>query len=181
MLNNNRIVDVTDLGEALQSNASLVHLKLSHNQIVDVNTFELALKINTTLTSLNFHHNKITDIGGRSLGIGLKSNTTLKRLSLFRNRILDVSDIVDALKTNEGSALEVMALSGKTQSPEHVRCLFQVSRDVMTPYIFFRALRKARRDYHSFQVVMGNNGGKFIKRRGRLAIEPFGGRGGGVN
>jgi len=97
-LGNNRITDVSKIGEALKTNNTLTWLSLSDNQITDVSKIGEALKTNKTLTTLYLGFNQITDVS--KIAEALKTNKTLTTLGLFRNQITDVSKIEEALKTN---------------------------------------------------------------------------------
>lgn len=88
-LSYNHLVDVTLLGDALQSNQSLLELHLDYNQIDANSAVALAqgLEHNNTLQVLNLNSNCIGNEGARALGRMLTTNTGLQSLLLSRNQI----------------------------------------------------------------------------------------------
>jgi hypothetical protein len=129
-LRGNHIADISSLGNALQTNTTLVHLELANNKIVCLpRSFEDALAQNCELQVLNLMNNHIDDISG--LGSALQVNTRMEKLYLRGNRISAppflADDLVQFMRT----------------SPHHA--------DVMT---FYKQLRDMGRDWRALCVVL---------------------------
>lgn len=78
---------------ALQSNASILELRLTHCKLSDTSMsyIRTLIEVNSTLISLNLEHNIISDEGCEEISSTLVENTSLQTLSLRYNRILGAS------------------------------------------------------------------------------------------
>lgn len=69
----------------MQSNDTLLELRLSGNHITDVTPLAEGLKTNTTLTNLSLANNEITDVS--ALITALEVNKTLIKLDVSGNLV----------------------------------------------------------------------------------------------
>jgi Leucine-rich repeat (LRR) protein len=106
----NGISDICALCDALKINTTLTELHLNSNKIADLCPLEEMLQKNFSLKALFLNANLIVDV--RPLGVGLHSNATLNSLFLKSNEISDITPITEAVKTNQDSVLETLAVDG---------------------------------------------------------------------
>ena len=122
-LSYNRLVDVTELGLALQTNTKLKELHLDYNYLDTASAVALAegLARNRQLRVLQLKSNRIGDVGGQALALALGKNTTLQTLGLSRNQDLgELTQRALAYSLQDNVTLTNLQL---TENPKLVRQL----------------------------------------------------------
>ncbi|XP_078676218.1 uncharacterized protein LOC144913403 isoform X1 [Branchiostoma floridae x Branchiostoma belcheri] len=114
----------------LKLNTTLKCLDVSWNGFADEGAlgFAEALKFNNVLTSLDITNNRITYQGAAYLAKGVAENDTLKSLRVGKNPVMmkGALQLLDAVRINSRTALELLDLTDVLLSPEFIQLLEEV-------------------------------------------------------